>query len=48
VPRREMLDAAFATLEADYLALLDRRHDRSGSRPRWTDRRGRPRAASSL
>lgn len=48
VPRREMLDAPFATLEADYLALLDRRHDRSGSRPRWTDRRGRPRAASSL
>jgi len=29
VPRREMLDAPFATLEADYLALLDRRHDRS-------------------
>jgi ribonuclease P protein component len=29
VPRREMLDAPFATLEADYLAVLERRtHER--------------------
>ena len=34
VPRREMLDAPFANLEADYRSLLDRRHDRSGSSPR--------------
>jgi ribonuclease P protein component len=26
VPRREMLDAPFASLEADYLATLERRH----------------------
>jgi len=26
VPRREMLDAPFASLEADYQSLLDRRH----------------------
>ncbi len=33
VPRREMLDASFATLESDYLAVLERRtHDRH--RPR--------------
>jgi ribonuclease P protein component len=25
-PRREMLDAAFTNLEADYLAILDKRH----------------------
>ncbi len=42
VPRREMLDASFATLEADYLAALDRRHrERPRPRPR-NDRRGRP------
>jgi ribonuclease P protein component len=29
VPRREMLDASFSTLEADYLAVLERRtHER--------------------
>ena len=29
VPRREMLDASFATLESDYLAILERRrHER--------------------
>lgn len=41
VPRREMLDAPFSNLEADYLALLARR-DRArpaDSRPR-RDRRG--------
>ena len=48
VPRREMLDAPFATLEADYLALLDRRTDRGASRPRRTSRGGRPGAASRL
>src|SRR5258706_7673007 len=42
VPRREMLDAPFATLEADYLSLLDRRHDRSASRPRRNTPSGRP------
>ena len=42
VPRREMLDASFASLEADYLATLDRR-GQPGSRPRQADaRRGRP------
>jgi ribonuclease P protein component len=43
VPRREMLDAPFATLEADYLAALERR---SRERPRPPARgRGRgPRA----
>jgi ribonuclease P protein component len=33
VPRREMVDAPFATLEADYLAAVERR-DRQPSRPR--------------
>jgi len=48
VPRREMLDAPFVTLEADYLALLDRRTDRgASSRPRRTSG-GRPGAASRL
>ena len=48
VPRREMLDAPFASLEADYVTLLDRRRDRSGPRPHRTDRRSRPGAASNL
>ena len=48
VPRREMLDAPFATLEADYIALLDRRHDPPGPRSRRTGRSGRPGVASSL
>jgi len=26
IPKRELLDASFTTLEADYRALLDRRH----------------------
>jgi len=42
VPRREMLDAPFATLEADYAALLDRRRT-----PFRTDSRRRGRAAGS-
>ena len=43
VPRREMVDAPFATLEADYLAALQRRDQSSGAhrpRPRH-GRRGR-------
>jgi ribonuclease P protein component len=51
VPRREMLDAPFSSLEADYLALLARR-DRArpaserDRRPRG--RGGRPRPASRV
>ena len=42
VPRREMLDAPFSTLEADYHATLDRRDRvRPGSGPRPP--RGKPR-----
>jgi hypothetical protein len=48
VPRREMLDAPFANLEADYRSLLDRRHDRSGSSPRRPGRRSLPSTASSV
>jgi ribonuclease P protein component len=43
VPRREMLDASFSSLETDYLAALERR-DRGRSRPqprRGGDRRDR-------
>ena len=42
VPRREMLDAPFASLETDYLAILERR-DRERSRPprRGGERRDR-------
>jgi ribonuclease P protein component len=51
VPRREMLDAAFPILEADYHAVLGR-HDRERSRPRSEVRRprreGRPRPASRV
>ena len=47
VPRREMLDASFAILEADYLAALDRRH-RERPRPRQRpDHRGRPARAAA-
>jgi ribonuclease P protein component len=43
VPRREMLDAPFASLEADYVAALARRdRERPGSGAR--ERRGRGRA----
>jgi ribonuclease P protein component len=39
VPRREMLDAPFATLESDYLAALERRtHERR--RPQRRETRG--------
>ena len=49
VPRREMLDAPFSSLEADYHAALERRdraHPRASDRPRG--RGPRPRAASSV
>jgi len=45
VPRREMLDAPFASLEADYLATLERRdreRPRSQPRPPGRGRRARP------
>jgi ribonuclease P protein component len=42
VPRREMLDASFASLETDYTSALDRR-DRERSRP--ASRKGGHRAA---
>lgn len=47
VPRREMLDAPFTSLEAEFVALLDRRHrarPQSNSRPQR--RRGRGARAS--
>ena len=43
VPRREMLDAPFTILEADYCATL-RRHDREDARPARQPG-GRPRGA---
>ena len=48
VPRREMLDAPFTSLEADYHAALTRgsRHQPSSPRPRREPRR--PRAAQSV
>jgi len=45
VPRREMLDASFATLESDYLAILERRtHERRRpqGRPTAGGRAARP------
>jgi ribonuclease P protein component len=48
VPRREMLDAPFSSLEADYDAALDRR-DRERPAPRRPRGRGhRPRAATRV
>ena len=49
VPRREMLDAPFATLESDYLAALERsgRERKPGDRP-GRGGAARPRAASRL
>jgi ribonuclease P protein component len=43
VPRREMLDASFASLETDYLSALERR----GERSRPPSRRGGPRHSRS-
>jgi ribonuclease P protein component len=47
VPRREMLDAPFATIEADYTALLDRGRESRGTSRRAGSRAG-PGAASSV
>jgi len=48
VPRREMLDASFASLEADYTSALERR-DRGRHAPaRSGSRRRAPRSAQSL
>jgi len=41
VPRREMLDALFTSLEADYRAALQSRHNRP-ARPRGPHRRSAP------
>jgi len=41
VPRREMLDAPFVSLEADYLAALDRRHREQPRQAGSSDRRRR-------
>ena len=49
VPRREMLDAPFATLEADYLAALERRNRARPAPPaRGRGRGPRARAATSV
>jgi len=47
-PRREMLDAPFVTLEADYAALLDRGRGPVRRDTRPSSRHGRARAASNL
>ena len=49
VPRREMLDAPFDSLEADYLAALERRdRERPRSAPRPRGRGSRPRAVKNV
>jgi ribonuclease P protein component len=49
VPRREMLDAPFASLQADFVAALDRRdRERPSSAPRSPRGGRRPRAASRV
>lgn len=49
VPRREMLDAPFASLEAEYHNLLDRRHTvRPGGGRRSPRRDARPGRASGV
>jgi ribonuclease P protein component len=48
VPRREMLDAPFATLEADYIALLGRRREPSRGASRRAGRHAGPGAATSV
>jgi len=46
VPRREMLDAPFSSVEADYLATLERRNQQRSRAQPTRDRRGRrPRPA---
>jgi ribonuclease P protein component len=47
VPRREMLDALFTSLEADYRAALQSRHA-TASGSRRPGRRGTPRRASRV
>ena len=46
VPRREMLDASFASLESDYLATVDR-CVRTHDSPSSNRRRGHPRARAA-
>lgn len=49
VPRRDILDAPFTRLEADYVALLERRRTPQAQRaPRPPRGRGRPRRASRV
>lgn len=48
VPRREMLDAPFASLEADYHAILERYGREGATGGRRSGRGGRPRAASRV
>ena len=48
VPRREMLDAPFTTVEADYRALLEERNRARAPRPGATGRHGRARPAARL
>ena len=49
VPRREMLDAPFSSVEADYLATLERRHHQHARPQAPRDRHGRrPRPASRV
>jgi len=48
VPRREMLDASFSSLEADYDAALDRRHRERPAPRRPRGRGDRPRPAARV
>jgi len=48
IPRREMLDAPFASLENDYAHALDRRHRGQPPGPRPARRPNRPRPAKRL
>jgi ribonuclease P protein component len=48
VPRREMLDAPFSSLEADYDAALDRRHRERPAPRRPRGRGDRPRPAARV
>jgi ribonuclease P protein component len=48
VPRREMLDAPFSSLEDDYRSALGRRDRARPAPPRPRRRAGRPRAAASV
>jgi ribonuclease P protein component len=48
VPRREMLDAVFTNLEADYLAILEKRHRSDAGRPVASGHRRRARSSPRL